>query len=101
MVGVISKPDTQGKLEILSADSQYDLACACGTGKDDRRTRSNDGKWIYPVTLNIETPGAKNLAKLSNKKRYIEDIINPIKLNSKLTERGSRYQRVKQTSALS
>jgi len=215
MVGVISKPDTQEKLEILSADSQYDLACACGTGKDDRRTRSNDGKWIYPVTLpnggksvllktlisnvctndckycplreqqdvrrctlsvdetvkvfldyynrrkifglflssgvigspdatmdrlngvakvlrgkhgfkgyihlkvipgagdaaieqavslatavslNIETPGAKNLAKVSNKKRYIEDIINPIKLISKLTERGSRYQRVKQTT---
>lgn len=215
MVGVVSKPDTQRKLEILSADSQYDLACACGTGKDDRRTRSSDGKWIYPVTLpnggksvllktlisnvctndckycplreqqdvrrctlsvdetadvfmdyynrrkvfglflssgvigtpdatmdrlngvakvlrskhrfkgyihlkvipgasdaaieravslasavslNIETPGEKNLAKLSNKKRYIEDIINPIKLISKLTERGSRYQRVKQTT---
>lgn len=215
MVGVVSKPDTQRKLEILSADSQYDLACACGTGKDDHRTRSSDGKWIYPVTLpnggksvllktlisnvctndckycplreqqdirrcslsvdetakvfmdyynrrkvfglflssgvigspdatmdrlngvakvlrskhrfrgyihlkvipgagdaaieqavslasavslNIETPGAKNLAKLSNKKRYIEDIINPIKLISKLTERGSRYQRVKQTT---
>ncbi len=215
MVGVVSNPDTQRKLEILSADSQYDLACACGTGKDDHRTRSSDGKWIYPVTLpnggksvllktlisnvctndcrycplreqqdirrcslsvdetakvfmdyynrrkvfglflssgvigspdatmdrlngvakvlrskyrfrgyihlkvipgagdaaieqavslatavslNIETPGAKNLAKLSNKKRYIEDIINPIKLISKLTERGSRYQRVKQTT---
>jgi len=50
------------------------------------------------VSLNIETPGAKNLAKLSNKKRYIEDIINPIKLISRLTERGSRYQRVKQTT---
>lgn len=215
MIGAVSKPNTQEKLEILSADSQYDLACACGTGKDDRRSRSNDGKWIYPVTLpnggksvllktlisnvctndckycplreqedirrcslsvdetagifmdyynrrkvfglflssgvigspdatmdrlngvakvlrskhrfrgyihlkvipgasdaaieqavslasavslNIETPGAKNLAKLSNKKRYIEDIINPIKLISKLTERGSRYQRVKQTT---
>ena len=215
MVGVVSKPDTQRKLEILSADSQYDLACACGTGKDDRRTRSSDGKWIYPVTLpnggksvllktlisnvctndckycplreqqdvrrctlsvdetagvfmdyynrrkvfglflssgvigspdatmdrlngvakvlrskhrfrgyihlkvipgasdaaieravslatavslNIETPGEKNLAKLSNKKKYIEDIIEPIKLISKLTQRGSRYQRVKQTT---
>ena len=217
MVGVVSKPDTQRKLEILSADSQYDLACACGTGKDDRRKRSSDGdgKWIYPVTLpnggksvllktlisnvctndckycplreqqdvrrctlsvdetagvfmdyynrrkvfglflssgvigspdatmdrlngvakvlrskhrfrgyihlkvipgasdaaieravslatavslNIETPGEKNLAKLSNKKKYIEDIIEPIKLISKLTQRGSRYQRVKQTT---
>lgn len=39
------------KLKILSEDSQYDLACACGTGKDDRRKRGEDGKWIYPVTL--------------------------------------------------
>jgi len=50
------------------------------------------------VSLNIETPGAKNLAKLSSKKRYIEDIIEPIKLISRLTEPGSRYQRVKQTT---
>ncbi|MBN2271441.1 MAG: radical SAM protein [Sedimentisphaerales bacterium] len=215
MVGVVSKPDTQRKLEILSADSQYDLACACSASKEEHRTRSSDGRWIYPVTLpnggksvllktlisnvcandckycplreqedirrcslsvdetakvfmdyynrrkvfglflssgvvgspdatmdrlngvarllrsrhgfkgyihlkvipgasdaaieqavslatavslNIETPGAKNLAKLSNKKRYIEDIINPIKLISRLTERGSRYQTVKQTT---
>ncbi len=215
MVGVVSRPDTQQKLEILSADSQYDLACACATGKDEHRRRSSDGRWVYPVTLpnggtsvlfktllsnvctndcrycplreqgdvhrcslgveetanvfldyynrrkvyglflssgvmgspdatmdklngvakllrkkhafkgyihlkvipgasdaaieqavslasavslNIETPGAKNLAKLSSKKRYIEDIIEPIKLISRLTERGSRYQRVKQTT---
>jgi predicted DNA-binding helix-hairpin-helix protein len=215
MVGLISRPDTQRKLEILSADSQYDLACACGTGKDEHRRRSSAGKWIYPVTLpsggtsvllktlisnvctsdcrycplreqqdvrrcslgveetasvfldyynrrkvyglflssgvmgspdatmdrlngvasllrrrhgfkgyihlkvipgasdaaieeavslasavslNIETPGESNLKKLSSKKRYIEDIINPIKLISRLTARGSRYQRVKQTT---
>ncbi len=215
MVGIISKPDTQEKLEILSADSQYDLACACGTSRDEHRKRSGDGKWIYPVTLpsggtsvlfktllsnvctndckycplreqmdvrrcslttdetarvfldyynqrkvfglflssgvigspdatmdrlngvarllrykhrfkgyihlkiipgagnaaveeavslasavslNIETPGEKALAKLSQKKRYIPDIIEPIKLISRLTARGSRYQRVKQTT---
>jgi len=50
------------------------------------------------VSLNIETPGEKHLARLSQKKNYIEDIINPIKLISRLTERGSRYQRVKQTT---
>jgi len=50
------------------------------------------------VSLNIETPGEKNLAKLSQKKQYIRDIIEPIKLISKLTERGSRYERVKQTT---
>jgi len=43
--------DTVEKLKILSADSQYDLACACGTSKDDRRRRGLDGKWLYPVTL--------------------------------------------------
>ena len=43
--------DTLEKLKILSEDSQYDLACACGTGKTDRRRRGLDGKWLYPVTL--------------------------------------------------
>jgi len=215
MVGAVSRPNTQEKLEILSADAQYDLACACGTSKDEHRQRSGDGKWIYPVTLpnggksvlfktllsnvctndckycplreqmdvrrcslrpeetakifldyynqrkvsglflssgvlgspdatmdrlngvarllrkkhgfrgyihlkiipgasdaaieeavslssavslNIETPGEKRLAKVSKKKRYIQDIIEPIKLISRLTGRGSRYQRVKQTT---
>ena len=51
MVGVISRPGSQEKLEILSADAQYDLACACSCNKDDHRTRSEDGKWIYPVAL--------------------------------------------------
>jgi len=215
MVGIVSRPNTQEKLEILSADAQYDLACACGTGKDEHRRRGDEGKWIYPVTLpsggksvlfktllsnvctndckycplreqkdvrrcslapdetakvfldyynrrkvfglflssgvagspdtsmdrlngvagllrrkygfkgyihlkiipgasdaaveqavsvasavslNIETPGEKHLARLSQKKNYIRDIIHPIKLISRLTERGSRYQRVKQTT---
>jgi len=215
MVGIISRPGTQEKLEILSADAQYDLACACGTSRDEHRRRTGDGKWIYPVTLpsggrstlfktlasnvctndcrycplreemdirrvslapeetakvfldyynqrkvfglflssgvlgspdatmarlngtarllrrihgfrgyihlkiipgasnaaveeavslasavslNIETPGEKNLAKLSQKKNYIRDIIEPIKLISRLTGRGSRYERVKQTT---
>ena len=215
MVGIISRPGTQEKLEILSADAQYDLACACGTSKDEHRRRTAEGKWIYPVTLpsggrsilfktltsnvcsndckycplreqmdirrvslapeetakvfldyynqrkvfglflssgvlgspdatmdrlngtarllrrrhgfrgyihlkiipgasnaaveeavslasavslNIETPGEKNLAKLSQKKNYIRDIIEPIKLISRLTGCGSRYERVKQTT---
>ena len=215
MVGIISKPGTQEKLEILSADAQYDLACACSTSRDEHRRRTDDGKWIYPVTLpnggrsvlfktltsnlctndckycplreqmdvhrvslapeettkvfldyfnqrkvfglflssgvlgspditmdrlngvarllrrrhgfkgyihlkiipgasdaaveeavslasvvslNIETPGEKNLAKLSARKNYIRDIIEPIKLISRLTGRGCRYERVKQTT---
>ena len=43
--------DTIDKLKILSADSQYDLACACGSSEADRRKRGLDGKWLYPVTL--------------------------------------------------
>lgn len=43
--------DTIEKLKVLSEDSQYDLACACGTGRDDRRHRGSDGKWLYPVSL--------------------------------------------------
>jgi len=215
MVGVVSRPGTQEKLEILSADAQYDLACACSASKEEHRRRSGDGRWIYPVTLpsggkstlfktlisnvcsndckycplreqmdirrcslrpaetakvfldyynqrkvyglflssgvlgsadatmdrlngvarllrkkysfrgyihlkiipgasdaaieeavslassvslNIETPGEKNLAKLSKKKKYIQDIIEPIKLISRLTARGSRYAKTKQTT---
>ena len=215
MVGVVSRPDTQEKLEILSTDAQYDLACACGTSKDEHRRRNQDGNWIYPVTLpnggrstlfktlmsnvchndckycplreqmdiprcslmpeetarifmdyynqrkvfglflssgvigspdatmdklnsvakilryryrfkgyihlkiipgagnaaieealslasavsvNIETPGEKNLEKLSKKKQYIRDIIEPIKLISRLTASGSDYERVRQTT---
>jgi len=43
--------DTIEKLKILSEDSQYDLACACGTAKDGHRKRGPDNKWLYPVAL--------------------------------------------------
>ncbi len=43
--------DTIRKLGVLSEDSQYDLACACGTGKEDRRHRGPDSKWLYPLAL--------------------------------------------------
>ncbi len=215
MVGVVSKPDTRQKLEILSEDAKYDLACACGTNRDEARRRGGDGRWIYPVTLpgggtsvlfktlisnvctndckycplrqqqdirrcslspeettatfldyyrqrkvfglfltsgvigspdatmdrlnatarllrrrhqfqgyihlkiipgasraaideavslasavslNIETPGAAHLAKLSSRKDYLRDIIDPLKHISQLTARGSRFEKVKQTT---
>ncbi len=215
MVGIVSKPGTGEKLEILSADAQYDLACACSASSEESRRRSSSGKWIYPVTLpnggksvllktlisnvctndckycplrrqmdvrrcslgaeetakvfldyyrkkevfglflsssvcgstdttmeklnrvarllrkkygfcgyihlkimpgasdaaieealglantvsvNIETAGEANLAKLTNQKNYISDIIEPIKLISRLTGRGAKYERVKQTT---
>ena len=43
--------DTIGKLRLLSEDSQFDLACSCGTNELDRRKRGEDGKWLYPVPL--------------------------------------------------
>lgn len=215
MTAIIRKPDTFGKLKILSADAQYDLACACGSTKDEHRKRGQDGKWIYPITLanggkasifkillsnvcsndckycplrqdrdirrctlqteetvrlfldyyrrgkvfgifissgviatpdktaerinaiarllryrhqfkgyvhlkvipgssiaaideavslassvslNIETPGGDNLGKLSRKKDYMRDIIEPIKYISRMTAKGSRFERVHQTT---
>lgn len=43
--------DTSEKLEVLSRDSRYDLACACATKDDEHRRRSQDDKWIYPVAM--------------------------------------------------
>ncbi len=43
--------DTQRKLEFLADASRFDLACACGTLKDEHRVRSPEGKWLYPVSL--------------------------------------------------
>lgn len=215
MVGIISKPDTDRKLRILSDDAKYDLACACSSSRDEGRRRGGDGRWIYPValpnggksvlfktlisnvcandckycplreqqdirrctlspdetvrvfldyydrrevfglflssgvigspdatmdrlsatarllrkrhhfkgyihlkiipgageaaideavslasavSLNIETPGARHLAKLSSRKDYVRDIIEPMKHISQLTARGSKFEKVKQTT---
>ncbi len=51
MTAPLSKPDTIEKLRILSSDARYDLACACGSSKDEHRRRGDRGNWIYPVTL--------------------------------------------------
>ncbi|MBD3308911.1 radical SAM protein [candidate division KSB3 bacterium] len=51
MVWIRKSLDTQTKLTILSQDSQYDLACACGMNDEDRRHRARDDTWIYPVAL--------------------------------------------------
>ncbi len=207
--------NTTEKLKVLSGDAQYDLACACATGKDEHRRRGPEGRWLYPVTLpnggrsvllktllsnacandckycplrsgtdirrctlqpeetarvfmehvsqkkafglflssgvidtpdhtmyrinavarilryryryrgyihlkvipgasdaavedsvslasaislNIETPGHGRFRALSDRKDYMDDIIRPIKLMSKLTSRGSRFSRVKCTT---
>ncbi len=51
MISIQKDIGTREKLRILSQDSQYDLACACGMNNDDRRHRSQDDTWIYPVAL--------------------------------------------------
>ncbi len=50
------------------------------------------------VSLNIETPGERHFAKLSSTKRYLDDIIRPLKLISKLTEKGQPHAKVKCTT---
>ncbi|MBE0426712.1 MAG: radical SAM protein [Nitrospirae bacterium] len=207
--------DTIDKLKILSEDSRYDLACACGTARDGHRRRGPEGRWLYPValpqggytvllktllsnactndcrycplrsetdvrrctlkpeevarlfmeyhtrkkvfglflssavinnadytmdkintvarllrykhnfkgyihlkiipgaseaaiedalslstavSLNIETPGERHFAALSNKKDYDRDIIHPIKLMGKLTAKGMKFSKVKCTT---
>jgi predicted DNA-binding helix-hairpin-helix protein len=215
MTAIITQPNTMEKLQTLGRDGQYDLACSCGTGKDEHRKRGSDGNWIYPVSLpngrstvlfktlisntcgndcrycplrgnsdvrrcslgidetanyfidnlnagrvfgmflssgvtgnadktmerinaiadrvrrkhrfrgyihlkiipgaspaaieetlrlassvsiNIETPGAEYLSKLSHKKDFLKDIVEPMKPISKLTAKGAPYERIRQTT---
>ena len=51
MVWISKTPDLHEKLSVLSKDARYDIACACGTGDDDRRHRSGEDNWIYPVSF--------------------------------------------------
>lgn len=50
------------------------------------------------VSLNIETAGEENFKALSTSKNYMRDIINPTRLISKLTQKGSFCQNVKHTT---
>ena len=50
------------------------------------------------VSLNIETAGEDNFKHLSTTKDYIRDIIRPMQLISRLTQKGSPYSGVKQTT---
>lgn len=55
-------------------------------------------KLASAVSINIETPGQEYLSRLSHKKDFLKDIVAPMKLISDLTAKGSKYQRVKQTT---
>jgi len=55
-------------------------------------------KLASAVSLNIETPGPEHFSKLSQKKRYQQDIIEPLKYISEQTARGTAHARVSKTS---
>lgn len=50
------------------------------------------------VSLNIETAGESHFKALSTTKNYTKDILRPIEFISRLTAKGSRFSRVKQTT---
>ena len=50
------------------------------------------------VSLNVEAPTRAAFAALSNRKNFDRDIVQPMRLISRLTARGSRFARVKQTT---
>ncbi|MBD3346719.1 MAG: radical SAM protein [Chitinivibrionales bacterium] len=50
------------------------------------------------VSINIETPGENHFRLLSGRKDYFNDVIRPLKYISKLTGKGMKYSRVKQTT---
>ena len=55
-------------------------------------------KLASAVSLNIETPGKKRFDLLSDKKDYMNDIVRPLNLMSKLTMQDQRFSRVKCTT---
>ena len=50
------------------------------------------------VSVNIEVPGERHCRRLSAEKDYLTDIIRPMKLISRLTAKGCRHRRVRQTT---
>ena len=55
-------------------------------------------RYASAVSLNIETPGRRHFAKLSECKDYDRDIIRPLTLMSRLTAKGQPRARVKCTT---
>lgn len=55
-------------------------------------------KLASSVSLNIETPGENRFKQLSTRKKYLDDIIRPMKRISALTAKGAPFSRVRQTT---
>jgi len=50
------------------------------------------------VSLNIETPGSKHFSRLTDKKDYQKEIIDPLSFIAEQTARGGRFSRVSTSS---
>jgi predicted DNA-binding helix-hairpin-helix protein len=50
------------------------------------------------VSVNIEVPGEKHIAALSEKKDFLKDIIHPMRRIAELTGKGMKHHRVRQTT---
>ncbi len=55
-------------------------------------------KYASALSLNIEAPGARHVAKLSDTKNYAKDILKPLTYIASQTAKGSRYERVHTSS---
>lgn len=50
------------------------------------------------VSINIEAPGEKRFAQLSQSKKYLDDVIRPMKKIAELIQENKPYRRIKQTT---
>lgn len=55
-------------------------------------------KYASALSLNIEAPGERHFAKLSNSKNYARDILKPLAYIASQTAKGSRFERVHTSS---
>ncbi|WP_298501876.1 radical SAM protein [uncultured Sphaerochaeta sp.] len=55
-------------------------------------------KYASALSLNIEAPGEHHVAKLSDTKNYVQDILEPLTYIASQTAKGSRYERVHTSS---
>ncbi len=55
-------------------------------------------RYASALSLNIETPGVEHFSKLTDRKDYVQDILEPLRYIAYQTMKGSRYQRVHTSS---
>lgn len=55
-------------------------------------------RYASAVSLNIETPGGVHFSKLTDRKNYQKDIIEPLTFIAEQTQKGGRYSRVHTSS---